>query len=123
LGRVSPAQLHTLLINLKQYIMDTIKNTTGSDDQTRPTVNDAVKPELETTTEEPTTQVIPDTANVITSESETTTEPTDQTTPATVDVIEPESKTIFGDFWQISKKDITIHHEGLLIHLREKGFC
>ncbi len=102
--------------------METPKNSTGSDDQTKPTFDYAVTPESGITNEpvDLTTQA---TADVIIPESETTTEPTDQTTPTTIEVIEPESKTVFGDFWQISKKEITIHHEGLLIHLRDKGFC
>jgi hypothetical protein len=29
----------------------------------------------------------------------------------------------YGEFWQVTKKEITIHHEGLLEHLRTKGFC
>lgn len=30
---------------------------------------------------------------------------------------------VYGLFWQLTKKEISIHHEGLLEHLRQKGFC
>lgn len=36
---------------------------------------------------------------------------------------EQPEEVIYGEFWQLTKKTITVHHEGLLDLLRRKGFC
>jgi hypothetical protein len=32
-------------------------------------------------------------------------------------------EVVYGEFWQVTKKEVNIHHEGLLIRLRKSGFC